>query len=144
MTIQEKQNQLIKEFSKHKDWTDRYKRIIELGKSLDRLPKNFMTEENRVRGCQSITFLYAKLDGNKITYQAESDALIVRGLAQMLISVFSGHTPQEILAAKADFLKEIGLTTHLSQSRSNGLAAMVRQFKNYAIAFNVVATSLAK
>lgn len=144
MSIQEKQKKIVEEFSKYDHWEDRYKRIIEIGKTLNPLDENLKTEDNRIRGCQSITYLYAKLDGDKIIYTADSDAMIVKGLAQLLIDVYSGHTPKEIIETPANFLTEMGLTTHLSQSRSNGLAAMVRQFKNYAIAFNIVATSFAK
>lgn len=138
MTIVEKQEKLIKEFSGFKDWEARYQRIINLGKTLSVLADNYKTEQNRVKGCQSLAWLHARLDGNKIVYEADSDAMIVRGLIAILIHVYSGHEPQEILKSGSDFLEKIGLTTHLSQSRANGLAALVRQFKNYAIAFDVM------
>ena len=138
MLISEKQKQIVEEFSRYDRWEDRYKHIIEIGKTLKPLDEKLKTEDNRIKGCQSITYLYAKLDGDKILYTADSDAMIVKGLATLLIQVYSDHTPKEILETSADFLTEMGLTTHLSQSRSNGLAAMVRQFKNYAIAFQTL------
>lgn len=138
MTIVEKQENLIKEFSGFKDWEARYQRIINLGKTLSALEDKYKTEQNRVKGCQSQAWLHARLDGNKIIYEADSDAMIVRGLIAILIHIYSDHEPQEILKSGSDFLEKIGLTTHLSQSRANGLAALVRQFKNYAIAFDVL------
>lgn len=137
-TIQEKQAQVVALFSRFPDWEARYKYLIQMGKALPPLDKKYLTEENRVKGCQSQTWLYARLDNSHITYLGESDAMIVRGLVKLLLDVFSGHTPSEILAADVAFLKEIGLTTHLSQSRANGLSALVKQFKNYAIAFSVL------
>ncbi|OVE81958.1 Fe-S metabolism protein SufE [bacterium K02(2017)] len=141
MSIQEKQKQIVKSFAHFEDWTDRYKKIISMGKELNPLAEEFKTEQNRVKGCQSLTWLHAKLEGDKIIYQADSDAVIVKGLAAILIQVFSVATPQEIIEAKTDFLQEIGLTSHLSQSRSNGMASMVKQFKHFAIAFNVLLQS---
>ena len=138
MTIVEKQEKLIKEFSNFKNWEARYQHIINLGKTLPPLAEKYKIEENRVKGCQSLAWLHAALSGNKVEYEADSDAIIVRGLIAMLIYVYSGESPQDILKSNTDFLATIGLTTHLSQSRSNGLAALVKQFKNYAIAFDVL------
>lgn len=135
--ISQSQANIVKEFSAYTDWEKRYQRIIDLGKALPIMPEPLKTEANKVRGCQSQVWLSAELKDNAhIIYQADSDAMIVRGLAALLVMVYSNHTPSEILAADSDFLTQIGLTSHLSQSRANGLAAMVRQFKNYAVAFD--------
>jgi cysteine desulfuration protein SufE len=137
MTILEEQDNLVKEFVAYTDWEKRYQRIIDLGKALPALPESLKTEANKVRGCQSQVWLDAKLnDDGHVLYQVDSDAMIVRGLAALLVRVYSNHTPAEIIAANSDFLTQMGLTSHLSQSRANGLAAMVKQFKNYAIAFD--------
>ena len=138
MSIQDKQNAIIEEFKKYSSWEERYKHIIQLGKALPDIEDELKKEENRIKGCQSQVWLVANLDGDKITYRASSDAMIVRGLAALLISVFSGESPLDIAKSSTDFLTEIGLHSHLSQSRSNGLASMVKQFKNYAIAFSVL------
>lgn len=137
-SIVEKQAGIVKDFNRFSGWEGRYQHIIQLGKKLKPLADAHKTEENRVKGCQSMTWLYAYLDQDKLVYEADSDAFIVRGIAAMLVSVYSGHRPEEILQAGTGFLNAIGLTQHLSQSRANGLAAMVRQFKNYAIAFQTL------
>lgn len=137
LNITEQQDTLVKEFGAYTDWEKRYQRIIDLGKALPPMPEALKTEASKVRGCQSQVWLDAKLkDDGHVLYQVDSDAMIVRGLAALLVRVYSGHTPSEIIAANSDFLTQMGLTSHLSQSRANGLAAMVRQFKNYAIAFD--------
>lgn len=137
-TITEKQLSLIEEFNKFPGWEEKYKHLMELGKRMPPLPSEFKIDKYRVKGCQSQVWLKASLDGDRIVYKGESDAMIVNGLASMLVSVYSGETPVTIMKDPADFLKEIGLSSHLSQSRANGLAAMVRQFKNYAIAFDAL------
>ena len=136
--ITDKQQKLIDEFSGFSTWEARYKRIIDMGKTLPPLADEFKIEMYKVKGCQSQVWLVAKMDNGHVIYNIDSDAMIVRGLAALLQQVYSGHTPQDILNAPTDFLEKIGLTTHLSQSRSNGLAAMVRQFRNYAVAFSVM------
>lgn len=136
LTITEQQDALVKEFVAYTDWEKRYQRIIDLGKALPAMPEALKTEASKVRGCQSQVWLDAQLKDGHVLYQVDSDAMIVRGLAALLVRVYSGHTPSEIIAANSDFLTQMGLTSHLSQSRANGLAAMVRQFKNYAIAFD--------
>ena len=136
--ITDKQQKLIEEFSGFSTWEARYKRIIDMGKMLPPLADEFKIEMYKVKGCQSQVWLVAKMDNGHVIYNIDSDAMIVRGLAALLKQVYSGHTPQDILNAPTDFLEKIGLTTHLSQSRSNGLAAMVRQFRNYAVAFSVM------
>jgi len=140
-SIEAKQQSIINEFSRFSDWEERYKHIIALGKLLPPLPDEYKNEKNRIKGCQSQVWLHAYLDNHKIIYKAESDAMIVNGLAALLISVYSGQPPIDIMNSSTDFLNQIGLTSHLSQSRANGLAAMVKQFKNYAIAFNVLLQS---
>lgn len=135
LSIHEKQQALVKEFAELSDWEERYAKIIKLGKTLPDLDEKYKTESNRIKGCQSQVWLHASLEDNKVVYQADSDATIVRGLAALLVHVFSGHQPDEILASNVDFLKEMHLMSHLSQSRANGLGSMIKQFKNYAIAF---------
>lgn len=138
MTIQELQNEVIEEFQDFDDWMDKYQLLIDLGSDQEPLPEQYKTPQNLIDGCQSRVWLQAdyKEDG-KIYFQAESDALIVKGIVALLIRVLSGHTPQEILDADMQFLDEIGLKDHLSPTRSNGLLAMVKQIKAYALAFSM-------
>jgi len=127
--------EIVEEFSLFDSWDDKYEYIIDLGKKLAPLPEAFKKDENKVRGCQSTVWLVANFEDGKVFYQAESDAIIVKGLISMLIRVLSGHTPDEILNAEMDFINKIGMTSHLAQTRSNGLLAMVKQMKHYALAF---------
>ena len=136
-TIQETEKEIVEEFSLFDSWDDKYEYIIDLGKKLAPLEDQYKKEENRVRGCQSTVWLVADYKNGKVFYKAESDAVIVKGLISLLIRVLSGHTPDEIINAKLDFIREIGMTTHLAQTRSNGLLAMVKQMKNYALAFKI-------
>lgn len=136
MTINEIQDEIIEEFQDLTDWMDRYAYIIELGNTLPPLPENLKTPENLIEGCQSRVWIYAYLDPEgKIIYEADSDALIVKGIVALLLRVLSGHTPDEILNSDLYFIDKIGLSTHLSPTRSNGLVSMVKQMRNYAIAF---------
>lgn len=136
MTINEIQDEIIEEFQDLTDWMDRYAYIIELGNTLSPLPENLKTPENLIEGCQSRVWIYAYLDPEgKIIYEADSDALIVKGIVALLLRVLSGHTPDEILNSDLYFIDKIGLSTHLSPTRSNGLVSMVKQMRNYAIAF---------
>ncbi|MGC4231853.1 MAG: SufE family protein [Niabella sp.] len=135
ITIEQTEAVIINEFSLFDSWDDKYEYIIDLGKKLAPLPDEFKTEENKVKGCQSTVWLTANYTDGKVYYRAESDAVIVKGLISMLIRVLSGHTPDEIMNAKMDFINKIGMTSHLAQTRSNGLLAMVRQMKHYALAF---------
>lgn len=138
-SIAQKQQDVILEFSRLPTWEERYRHIIELGKKLPPLDNQYKIEKNKVRGCQSQVWMHAFLDDKKnVHYLIESDAMIVNGLAAILKSLFSGHAPQEVIDAPIQFLSDMGLTQHLSQSRANGLGAMVRQFKNYALAFAVM------
>lgn len=132
------EHEIVDEFSLFDTWDDKYEYIIDLGKRLAPLPDQFKVDANKVKGCQSTVWLVADYDQGKIFYRAESDAVIVKGLISMLIRVLSGHTPDEILNAKMDFINKIGMTSHLAQTRSNGLLAMVKQMKHYALAFKAV------
>ncbi len=136
MTINEAQDEVIEEFSGFTDWMDRYQMLIDLGNDLDTLDERYKTEQNLIDGCQSRVWLQADYDGNVITFTAESDALIVKGIIALLIQVLSGHTPKEILDADLYFIDRIGLKEHLSPTRSNGLLAMVKQIRMYALAFS--------
>lgn len=138
MSIQDKQQAIVEEFSRFDSWEDRYKHIIQKGKTLPPFPEEHRTEKNKVRGCQSQVWMHANFDGHKIHYDIDSDAMIVKGLASILRNVFNEEEPSAIISAPLEFLEKIGLTQHLSQSRANGLAAMVKQFKNYAVAFNAM------
>lgn len=131
----------MEEFSLFDSWDEKYEYIIDLGKKLPVLEAQYKLDENRVRGCQSTVWLVAEYKDGKIFYKADSDAVIVKGLISMLIRVLSGHTPDEIIQAKLDFIRQIGMTTHLAQTRSNGLLAMVRQMKNYALAYKMKNTT---
>jgi cysteine desulfuration protein SufE len=134
-TIAETEQEIIDEFALFDSWDDKYEYIIDLGKKLEVLDEQYKTDSNKVRGCQSTVWLAAFYENNIITFRADSDAVIVKGLISMLIRVLSGHTPDEILSAKLGFIQQIGMTSHLAQTRSNGLLSMVRQMKNYALAF---------
>src|ERR1051325_6185065 len=120
-TIEQIEREIVDEFSLFDSWDDKYEYIIDLGKKLLPLEEKYKTDENRVRGCQSTVYLIAEYKDGRVYYRAESDAVIVKGLISMLIRVLSGHTPDEILNAKLDFIREIGMMTHLAQTRSNGL-----------------------
>ncbi|MEE6188282.1 SufE family protein [Niabella digestorum] len=137
-SIEQIEAEIVDEFSLFENWDDKYEYIIDLGKKLPPLTEEHKKDENKVKGCQSTVWLVADYKDGKIFYQADSDAIIVKGLISMLIRVLSGHTPDEILNAKMDFINKIGMTSHLAQTRSNGLLAMVKQMKNYALAFKAL------
>ncbi|MDD6130861.1 MAG: SufE family protein [Prevotellaceae bacterium] len=134
-TINEIQDEIIEEFSDFDDWMDRYQLLIDLGSSQQPLDEKYKTEQNLIDGCQSRVWLQADLVDHRLHFTAESDALIVKGIVALLIRVLSDHTPQEILDADLYFIERIGLKDHLSPTRSNGLLAMVKQMKLYALAF---------
>jgi cysteine desulfuration protein SufE len=136
--IEDREAEIIEAFSWLESWEEKYEYIIELGKNLPELEEKYKKEENIIKGCQSTVWLVSEFKDGKVFYQADSDAIIVKGLVSMLISVLSGHAPDEILNARLDFIKEIGMMTHLAQTRSNGLVAMVKQIKNYALAHKSV------
>ena len=138
MTIEEVQQEIIADFSAYEDWMDKYTYLIELGNELAPIDDAFKNDQNLIRGCQSRVWLQQKLDGEFLIFEAESDALIVKGLVALLMKVFSGRTPQEIIDAEPYFIDEIGLKQHLSPTRSNGLMAMVKQIKLYALAYKQI------
>ena len=135
MTINELQNNVIEEFADFDDWMDKYALLIDLGNSLPPLEEKYKTESNLIEGCQSRVWLQADYVDGKILFKGESDAVIVKGIVSLLISILSDHTPQEILDADLYFMEKIGLKEHLSPTRSNGLVAMVKQMRMYALAF---------
>jgi cysteine desulfuration protein SufE len=145
-TIEEIEHEIIEEFALFDSWDDKYEYIIDLGKKLSPLDEQHKKDENKVKGCQSTVWLAADykdarpddpVGRGRIFYKADSDAMIVKGLISMLIRVLSGQTPDDIINAKLDFIKEIGMMSHLAQTRSNGLLAMVKQMKNYALAYKL-------
>lgn len=134
-TINEVQDEIIEEFSGFDDWMDKYQLLIDMGSGQEPLPEEYKTEQNLIDGCQSRVWLQADYREGRIVFRAESDALIVKGIVDLLVRVLSGHTPQEILDADLYFIDRIGLKEHLSPTRSNGLVAMLKQMKMYALAF---------
>jgi cysteine desulfuration protein SufE len=135
MTIDEKQERIIREFKALGDWPERYKYIIKLGQKLDPLDEKHKTDDNLVRGCQSQVWLHTELDGDKVIFKADSDAAITKGLVALMVRFYSDETPDAILSTNPDFIKKIGMQEHLSPTRSNGLASMVKQMKIYAMAY---------
>jgi cysteine desulfuration protein SufE len=134
-TINEIQDEIIEEFAGFDDWIDKYQLLIDLGNDQEPLDEQYKVEQNLIDGCQSRVWLQADYEDGVIRFTAESDALIVKGIVALLIRVLSGHTPQEILDADLYFIEKIGLKEHLSPTRSNGLLAMVKQMRMYALAF---------
>lgn len=134
-TINEIQEEIIEEFSAFDDWMDKYQMIIDLGNELPELDSRYKTDDNLIEGCQSRVWLQAEYTDGMVVFNADSDAIITKGLVSLLIKVMSGHTPQEILDSDLHFINEIGLTEHLSPTRSNGLLAMVKQMRIYALAW---------
>lgn len=135
-TINELQDEVVEEFCDLDDWMDRYQLLIDLGNDLDSLSERYKTEQNLIDGCQSRVWLQCDYVDGKLVFTADSDALIVKGIIALLIHVLSGHTPKEILDADLYFIDKIGLRDHLSPTRSNGLLAMVKQIKAYALAYS--------
>lgn len=136
-TIAEQQHAIVNQFNALPDWDTKYAHIIDLGKKLPPLDESHKTEDNIVRGCQSQVWMVSELDGDKVIFKADSDALIVKGLIALILSVYSGQTPADILANPPSFLEDIDMGKHLSMQRSNGLAAMVKQIQMYALAYKV-------
>lgn len=136
-SIEEVEKEIVEEFSLFENWDDKYEYIIDIGKKLEPLEDQYKTNDNKVRGCQSTVWLTADYRDGRIYYKAESDAIIVKGLISMLIRVLSAQTPDAIVNAKLDFIKDIGMMSHLAQTRSNGLLSMVKQMKNYALAYKL-------
>mgnify|MGYP000849471610 CR=1 FL=1 len=136
-TINELQDEVVEEFSDFDDWMDKYQMLIDLGNELKPLDEKYKIEQNLIDGCQSRVWLQCDFVDGKLVFTADSDALIVKGIIALLIQVISGHTPKEILDADLYFIDKIGLRDHLSPTRSNGLLAMVKQIKAYALAYNM-------
>ena len=137
MTINEAQDEIIEDFETLGDWMDKYEHIIQLGKDLPLIDEQYRKDENLIKGCQSRVWLHSEFQDGKIYFTADSDALITKGLVSMVIRVLSGHTPKEIAEADLYFVDKIGLRSHLSPTRSNGLLSMLKQMKMYAVAYQV-------
>lgn len=138
MTINELQEEIIEEFSVFDDWMDKYSLLIDLGNSLEPLDDKHKTPQNIIEGCQSRVWLNAELKNGIVIYQGESDAVLVKGIVSLLINVLSGHTPDEIINTELYFIEKIGLREHLSPTRSNGLVAMIKQMKMFALAYKTI------
>lgn len=134
MTIKEIQEEIIDEFSMFDDWMQRYEYIIELGKSLPIIDSKYKLDENLIKGCQSKVWLFSELENERVQFTADSDAILTKGIAALLLRVFSDQKPADILASDTDFIDKIGLKEHLSPTRANGLVSMIKQIKMYAIA----------
>ncbi len=134
-SIQETEEEITDEFSFFDNWQDKYEYLIELGKKLNDYPETERNDDNKVKGCQSSVWLTTTDSSGTIVFKADSDSTIVKGLIALLVRVLSGRTPDEILNAKLDFIDKIGLKQHLAQTRANGLAAMIKQMKMYALAY---------
>ena len=135
MKIIDIQNQIIEEFEVMNDWMEKYEYMISLGKSLPTMDNNFKSDSNLIKGCQSRVWLHAELKNENIFFHADSDAIITKGIISILIRIYSGQSPKEILDSSFDFINKIGLKAHLSQTRANGLSSMIKQIKMYALAF---------
>lgn len=139
MTIEEVQQEIIDEFSVYTDWMDKYSYLIELGNDLKELDSKEKTDQNLIKGCQSRVWLVAEMTDGKINFRGESDAVIVKGLVALLLRVVSGRSPKELIENELHFIDDLGLKQHLSPTRSNGLLAMVKQIRLYAVAYNKIA-----
>ncbi|WP_313030890.1 SufE family protein [Soonwooa sp.] len=137
MTIKEKQQELVDEFAFLGDWEDKYEYIIDLGKSLKPISEDKKTDENLIKGCQSKVWIDARFEDGKLYFDADSDGILPKGIVSMLVSIYSGHSTQEIMDSDFDFISEIGLQEFLSPSRANGLMAMTKQIKFYAVAYQL-------
>ena len=135
MNIEDKKEEIIEEFSFFEDWDERFQYVIDLGKDLPIIEEQYKTDDNIISGCQSKVWLHASLNDGKIEFTADSDAIITKGIIAILIRVFSNQSPAEILKANLDFIDQIGLKSHLSPTRANGLVSMIKQRKMYALAF---------
>lgn len=140
-TIEEIEEQIIDDFSLFESWEEKYEYLIDIGKKLSPLEDQYKMEENIIKGCQSTVWLVSDYKDGKVFFKADSDAIIVKGLVSMLIQVLSGKKPEEILNAQMDFINQIGMMKHLAQTRSNGLRAMIKQMKNYALAYQSIGQS---
>ena len=137
-TIADRQAAIVTELSGIGDWQDRYRHIIQMGRALDGFPDELRDDKHKVKGCQSTVWLHAQLSDDAVQYQGDSDAMIVRGLIALLLKVYNGASPAEVVATPPDFVEATGLAGHLSQTRANGLAAMIKQIKMYAAVFQAM------
>ncbi len=137
MTIKEQQDEIIEEFAYYPEWMEKYEYIIQLGKELPLIEEKYKTDDHLIRGCQSRVWMHPEYRDGKVWFTADSDALITKGLVGMVIRVLSGHTPKEIVDAEIYFISAIALNSHLSPTRSNGLLSMLKQIKNYALAYHL-------
>lgn len=135
MSMQDRISQIKQRFTQFSDWEDRYKELIHLGRELNAYPEEKREDKYKVKGCQSQVWLYPEFKDGRVYFYGDSDAVLVKGIVGLLVSVYSDATPEEILSTKPDFLKEVGITEHLSMNRSNGLAAMMKQMQMYALVF---------
>ena len=135
MNIEEIQNEIIDEFSMFEDWEERYQYMIDLGKTLPLIEEQYKTDDNIIKGCQSRVWVHAEMKDDKVIFTADSDAIITKGIIAILIRVFSGQNPNDIINANTDFIDKIGLKEHLSPTRANGLVSMIKQIKMYALAY---------
>ena len=135
MTVEEIQQEIIDEFAFLEDWEERYEYMISLGKSLPKIEEHYKTEEYLIKGCQSRVWVHSELSDGNIVFTADSDAIITKGIVALLVRVFSHQSPEAIVNAKVDFINQIGLKEHLSPTRANGLVAMIKQLKMYALAY---------
>lgn len=138
MIIKEIQNEIILKFNEFSDWDDKYSYLIKLGKELKAFPEELRIDKFKVNGCQSQVWIHGKFENGLVSFDADSDAMIVKGLIGLLVKVYSGHSPKDILENPPDFLEKIGIDKHLSPTRKNGLAAMMKQIKMYALAFSTL------
>lgn len=144
MTINEHQDEIIEEFELFTDWMDKYEQIIQMGKELPLIDEQYKTDEKLIKGCQSRVWLHAEYKDGKVWFTADSDAIITKGLISMVITVLSGQSPKDIASADLYFVNAIGLNSHLSPTRSNGLLSMVQQMKQYGVAFHLLETKNAQ
>jgi len=141
MKIIDIQNQLVEEFNELESWEEKYSKIIKFGRELSPMEDELKTEKNIIEGCQSQVWMHAKFDNGKMYIAADSDAMIVKGLIALLVKVYSGHEPNEIISSPPEFLKIMGIDNHLSPIRKNGLGAMLKQIQLYAITFNALSVA---
>lgn len=135
MTIEETEKEIIEEFEMFDDWMQKYEHLIDLGKSMPVIDEKYKTEEKLIKGCQSRVWMHSEIKDGKVYFTADSDAIITKGMVALMIRVLSGHTPDEIINTKLDFVEKVGLTKHLSPTRSNGLLSMIKQMKLDALAY---------
>ncbi len=138
MTITETQDAIVQDFADFTEWEDKYAHIIALGRKVMPYPEEHRTDDNKVRGCQSQVWLHAELHDGRVMFSGDSDAAIVKGLVALALEVYSGRTPQEIMQTEPEFMKKIGLDTHLSPTRTNGFASMIKKIKMYALGFSMI------